>query len=297
MVIPTDQPMHDAGFRRRGCTCAYCRGVAAAYARRTRRLRAYGRWAGWQPAEPVRAHLQTLTQAGTNLRQIHRQTGISIEAIRRVRNGRCTRLTARVSAALLAAYPEPQWVAQVGIRRRAQALARMGYTIGIQAQMLGILASNYYDICSKQGRSRQWPRWKAQAQAELYDRLAFAPVPTGWKAEWCRRRATQWGWASPAAWWDGDTDTIDDPKAKPASITPAQRKRPSRSLDPDPDWEAVDKVLAGTGRWSTLNTADRAALVGQLLGNDWAPTRIAHHFGLSGTTITALVERVTEAAA
>ena len=74
-----------------------------------------------------------------------------------------------------------------------------------------------------------------------------------------------------------------------------KRGRPGRSPDPDPDLEAVDEVLAGRLPWAALNDADRDSLVRRCLDNGWPPSRIAHRVGLSGTTMTAIVDRIRPA--
>src|SRR5579859_6976414 len=67
-----------------GCRCDACRAANRAHARRRARLTAYGQWHPFVDAEPVRDHIQALSQAGIGRRRVAALAGISDAALGRL---------------------------------------------------------------------------------------------------------------------------------------------------------------------------------------------------------------------
>lgn len=267
-----------------GCRCQPCRSANTTYQQQRRRNIAYGRWptAQYLDAAPVRAHLHQLQAAHIDLKHVATTAGLSTNTVWRIAAGRTTKVRPRIHAAILAINPrngDGPRVSYIGIQRRARALARLGWTITRQAQLLGISPCTYQEIVA--GIARVWPADKAAAVHALFTRLSWAPVPAGWIAERSRRNAQRAGWPPPAAW---DDDTIDDPATQPHPCNEPDR---SRRFDDDVDHVKVDAACAGTLPWSDLSRGEKTATVDQLAARRWTRTRMARHLHISGTTIAA----------
>lgn len=247
-----------------GCRCRPCRNANTTYARRRRRRIAYGQWPHLTDPTPARNHIATLHKAGTTLKTIAETTGLSTQTIWHIHSGRRKAITPHAAAAILAIQPPRT---QTGIRRRAQALARLGYTYPHQAQLLGIPHHTYKSIIT--GNTKTWPAHKTNAQTALFDRLAWAPLPTGWIAERCRRDAARKGFPPPAAW---DDDTIDDPAAVPDLGAPQ---------DNDIDDHAAPHGITTTN----LTRAQKKVAFAQLDAAGLTANQIAAQLGLSQRSI------------
>lgn len=132
---------------------------------------------------------------------------------------------------------QPAMVDSVGVVRRRQALAVMGYGLPELAPHFGVsprAVSNYMS----RGRVHRstLARWR-----QVYDLLSMTPGPNG-KA---RVDALRRGWVPPLAW---DDDTIDDPDATP-DLGP-QRARTRQDI-------AEDAVFLARTGMSTQGIAAR----------------------------------------
>jgi hypothetical protein len=98
----------------------------------------------------------------------------------------------------------PLSVDATGTRRRIQALAAIGWSMGEQSRRLG-----WHESMAHSLTKRRWviPGTAAKVAA-LYDELSMTPG-TNLRA---RNEAARKGWAVPLAW---DDDEIDDPAARP----------------------------------------------------------------------------------
>jgi len=99
----------------------------------------------------------------------------------------------------------PLSVDATGSRRRIQALAAIGWSLGEQSRRLGLNASMAHKITI---RSWVWPQTADKIRA-LYDELSMVPGPS----QRARNDAKRRGWLPPLAF---DDDTIDDPAARPS---------------------------------------------------------------------------------
>lgn len=113
----------------------------------------------------------------------------------------------------LAGLHEAAWVSAVGVVRRRQALAVMGYSLIDLAPHLGV---SWRAVSNYQRRPRVH-RSTFQRWCQVYDELSMTPGPS----KKAREEALRRGWASPLAW---DEGTIDDSAAVPDRGSRATRR-------------------------------------------------------------------------
>jgi hypothetical protein len=175
----------------------------------------------------TRTHVRTLRDLGWTYRQITHAARVPKGLPLKLDVGAITRLTPEWVAAILAVplmpcakrttrEPSPVDAARrqrtfdsVGMRRRVQALARMGWPSTEIAARCGVTRSTL------QMRIRQSSRVSyalVQRVAALYEELSETRGPSKATAA----KARQVGHAPPAAW---DKCTIDDPGAEPKSLS------------------------------------------------------------------------------
>lgn len=179
---------------------------------------AYGRWKTLKvDAEPVRAHVMALKDAGVGDRAIVELSGVSRSALQMLRRGRSglnrpprAEVLSRTAEKILA-IPLDVDNRRYGVRvdatgslRRLRALHAIGWTQTEIARRIGWTAQNLnrYFISDPDMINRG----TAVDIARLFDQLQLVPGPS----ERSRRHAKKLGWAPPLAW---DEDTIDDPLA------------------------------------------------------------------------------------
>lgn len=189
-----------------------------------RRLQAIGQWQSPDvDAEPVRAHLLALREAGMSQDAVIRRLSLPQSALKNVMygaNGRPPGRTVRreTAAAVLAFwptlddFPDAALIDATGTRRRAEALAVLGWSGSRLAPEIGMTKDNF-NTCL---RGRRVSARFARKVARLYDRLwsqkpEYHGVPSG-LASRIRTMAAASGFHGPLAW---DDDTIDDPRALP----------------------------------------------------------------------------------
>jgi len=181
---------------------------------------AYGRWTTLRvDAEPVRAHLTALREAGVGERRIVELSGVSRSALQIIRRGRLganrpprahvlSRTADRIMAIPLDVDNRSYGVRidATGSLRRIRALHAIGWTQTEIAHRIGSTLQNLnrYFISEPEKINRS----TAVSIARLFDQLQLIPGPS----ERARRHAKKLGWAPPLAW---DEDTIDDPAAMP----------------------------------------------------------------------------------
>lgn len=167
---------------------------------RRRRHGHYGRI----DATPVRKHILKLRKLGWTLRQIDDASGCKVASY--IASGRTRMVLHETAAKILAVKPIPQsrQLSGVGFRRRAEALAWMGWSQAEVAKRTGlsaagIISSSKRDIVA----SRVFGKMR-----DFYDRFKDIEGPSRLAAT----RARTAGYAPPVAW---DYADIDDPKARP----------------------------------------------------------------------------------
>jgi transposase-like protein len=183
----------------------------------------FGYRCSYVDAEPVRAHIAVLREAGMGLRHIARVAGINRKVIQYIVRGRPERgsgpnkrVTEATSAAILAvAVPQRDrdavaggdLVDAVGTVRRLQALVAWGYPrehLGIQLGWQG--RTSCTGNISKLMRSTRVCASTADRVDAIFRDLQLVP---GWSSR-ARNEGAKMGWALPMEW---DEDAIDDPSA------------------------------------------------------------------------------------
>lgn len=214
-------PEHGTVSRRKyhGCTCELCRQAWRDYERRVRRLQAYGRWEPFVDATATREHVQRLQDAGIGPKRLAELSGIGYATISTLVWGDKQRVRHATEAAILAvqpgldAYADGAVIDGTGTRRRIQALAVLGWSIPVQARLLGISRSSVQNINAGHGVYAA----TARKAVEVYEKLWDQPPPEVSLGERisagrARAEAARNGWAPPMAW---DEESIDDPAAEP----------------------------------------------------------------------------------
>ncbi|MEW2302045.1 hypothetical protein AB0958_19065 [Streptomyces sp. NPDC006655] len=202
--------------------------VRAALARRAReitRLKHYGRWDPWRDAEPVRAYVRKLMNAGVPRHVIADRSGVTLTMIDSLLYGNGeTPPTARMfteNAEKIMAYrptfddyPPGADYDATGSRRRLQALATLGWTRPALAARKGIHPVRLTTIMQKGTRTTSVAtvRIVRDLYNELWHRSPNEDEVPGWIQKRTRNDAASKEWHGPLAW---DDDTIDDPKARP----------------------------------------------------------------------------------
>lgn len=160
--------------------------------------------------DTARAHLLKLEELDWPTTAIERDSGLARATLRAIRSGRpILRVTERAVLVLpLVPYVSPKlMLPAVGMRRRHQALAWMGWTLADSAGKAGRSEESFCTMLLRGTVSYKY--WSGYAA--VYDELKDQQGPN----PRMRRLARLRGWAPPAAW---DDDTIDDPRAKPSGV-------------------------------------------------------------------------------
>ena len=188
----------------------------AAWARRRRRLIAYGRWEPTTHIDPtpVREHIANLRSFGISVKTIASIAGESnghvAEIIYPNHVAYLNGITAERAAKFLNIrfdldqIPSGRFVDAAGTRRRIEALMCAGWSQGHIGIELGVSRQSV----SKYRRNARVDSDTARAVRDLYDRLWGTQGPE----IRVRNKAAREGFAPALAW---DDDTIDDPNATP----------------------------------------------------------------------------------
>lgn len=192
---------------------------------------------------------------------------------------------------LYAAVRGREFVPAVGTRRRLQALAWAGWDTagrGVLSEAVWRRVANPpLDAAARKGRA---PKLRYQqrvfagthwAVRSAFQELSLQQGPSGWHAALARDR----GWAPGLAW---DSDSIDDPQARPVGV---DRGRWLGRAGDVVDDIAVELMLAGTPpKRSTIG--ERAEAVRVLTDRGHGPQYIAEHVGIDVRS----VERIRSSA-
>jgi hypothetical protein len=202
---------------------------------------AYGRWAPWAPAEPVREHVRRLRQIGCSYRGIAQAAGVSAATVcglvggepsrgrpapGRIRAGHASRLLA-----VTAGHISRGRRSAAGARLRLRALVAMGHAPPALARQLGAPAGRVGRVIS--GEARTVTPGMHAAVCGLYERLWDRRPPERTRQERlaasaARRRAARHNWPLAMAL---DDDRLDDP-----SYRPKAKWRPLADPDSMPVW-------------------------------------------------------------
>lgn len=237
-------PVPPHGTRRRyarGCRCGPCRSgnarEKAAYLRR----RARREWGAEPPAlvdaEPVRAYVRELQDAGAGPRQISAAAGVGHGTVARLlwgeRGQPPTRHVHLKTAERIMAVRAVDVIADgaqidgAGTARRLQALVAVGWTLSELGRRLRVAPSNMPRLVRGGKVTAGMARRVAELYRELWDQKP--PAETARQraaAERARRWAAERGWSPPAGW---DDDLIDLPEDELA----AELRRRARAMSDD----------------------------------------------------------------
>lgn len=209
------------------CRCRSCRDANSIIGAETARAQAYGTWAPYIDADPVRAHIAQLRAGGIGLKRIAAMSGVAHGTLwklvygkpradgRCIPSKRCRPGTAARIMALTARIEDlgpRRPVDATGTRRRMQALVAIGWSISRLGEQLAI-TNIHATIKHDQVYART-----AIAVRDLYARLWDTPPPETthrerYAASRSRNYAKAHGWLRPI-WWDDDT--IEDPTFLPS---------------------------------------------------------------------------------
>lgn len=191
-----------------GCRCWPCRLAMLEQVAESERNRAYGR-SRLVDAQPARAHLAQLREAGMGWPRIAELSGVERSIVRRIiwgkaRNGRketAQRITRDTEAALLAVTWDP---ADGGrpldgdpTARRLRALVALGWWTAELARATGYGQAHIDRILHGHPKHRRVRPGTARRVHALYKHLADTPPPIGPYADRARRQAREKGWQPP----------------------------------------------------------------------------------------------------
>ena len=232
------------------------------------------------PADPARAHVRALAEAGIGWKRAAELAGISTGAMSKLLYGGpgnrppTQRVRPETAAAILAVKPEQEALAPAaltdatGTHRRVQALAAAGWSQSKIGQRLGMSPANFATMMRRQ----QVTAATAAAARAVYDELWKQPPPeTGHRekiaAARARNHARAAGWAPPLAW---DDDVIDLPDGKPAE-----------------GWQRSSRT--------TRAAAELAEDAAELAAQGYTPEHSAGRLGVSRAALDKAVSRAREA--
>jgi len=276
------------------CRCQPCCAANSEYEKQRSRAKAYGRpTTVLVDAEPVRAHVQAVLASGVGWKRLARVAQVHSSAVSRLLYGRrrpggrqeppTKRMRPEVAQALLA-VPTPEvrqlpggvTVDGTGTRRRLQALAIIGWSIGRLAVEADV------DRQSLDGALAGRPvlARNAQAVAAVYDRLWNRPPTASDRHQQggitrTINQAKRADWASPLAW---DDESIDDPQARPNRGV-ALRQVQGIAFDEI----AVERSMSGDQ--VSLRPVERAEVVHRLTAAGYTASDIAARVGIDARSV------------
>lgn len=204
------------------CRCLPCAAAVREYEQNRIRQHAYGRWNNYVDAEPARAHIRSLMDAGMGLKRIVAVGGSSQGQLWKLLYGKkCAdgsqtpskRLRKDVAERLLAIQLDLADGAKisvedaVGVRRRVRALVALGWSQSKLAERLGITRANFHLASDARGVTVATMR----AVEALYNELSMVlPPEVTHRDKIAASRARSYskarGWKPPLAY---DDDLID----------------------------------------------------------------------------------------
>lgn len=269
------------------CRCAPCKEHNAAAERHRSRMKAYGRYDnGLVDAAPAREHIRYLQTFGYGYRRIAELSGVGNTAIESLLYGRkgvagdprfgeaLKRITRTKADKILAVHPTISTLAggtrisSRGTQRRIQALARVGWSMSKQADIIGMEPTNLHRILHNTTVTVTTHRAVETMFTELWNQTPERV--TQWDQTAYTRTvnfAKRHKWVSPLAW-----DDIDNDPAPPVAE----------------QLTAVDDMaveLAVSGHPVRLRTEERLEAVRRLHAMRWSDTRIAERLGYTSRTV------------
>ena len=193
-----DHPKYVAG-------CEGCQAQNRAYLRAWKQGHRMGHMVD---ATPAREHIVTLVEAGYNLSSIARRSGVSLSAIYNLAKGANPTIHMDTSEAILGTRRgDAVMVPAVGVHRRLQHLALMGWSTSRLAEELGVTQPMVSLLML--GRTRQ-------THVTTFERVVRF-FSAHWQVDGGSNRAKGYarrnGYVTAAAW-----DDIDNPRERPKGV-------------------------------------------------------------------------------
>jgi hypothetical protein len=268
------------------CRCTQCRAANSAASKTAYRDRVLGRSAPFIDASPVRAHIETLREAGIGFERIAQLAGISSSHVRELvphaRTGRrpIQRVRPETAQRLLAIAvtdanrASRSHVDVTGTRRRLQALVAIGWTQQALAAELGRSTSSL----TRSMTSETVTAGTACLVGELYEHLWDKQPKHATNDELAainaaRALAASRGWPPPMAW--------DNIAADPGPY--------SNTLEPTDELDeiAIERAVAGDGmRLEHLTLAEQNEVVRRLTDGGKSIRDIADQLATTRRTVS-----------
>jgi len=162
-------------------------------------------------------------------------------------------------------------------RRRAQALAAIGWSLSEQARRVGCQHKHYSPLLTAPTVTARM----ARAVRDMYEELSMVPAPAGGSATRTRRMAAARGWLPPLEWNDIDAaepapNTVDDPGDVVDEVA-VERALAGERVELT-DAELVAVLQAGTARGEPLSQLSNRLGINyfgarKMLGGEMTPQR------------------------
>lgn len=288
--MPEPTPCENCGRPYRPLRRGFCNRCDA------KRRGRHGYQCSYVDAQPARAHLVALRQAGMGLRRISEITGISRKTLMNLATGRSDRgsapsrrLAATTAAAILAAdIPDAphdqvaggQLVDAIGTVRRMQSLVAYGYPRRYLADRLGIAARQATALCDP--ATLRVTATTHRRVASLFAELEATPGPS----QRARDDGARRGWEVPLAWDERDIDrftiTTDQPDRAVPGPNALERYAELRFLGYS-DQQIADREGIAVESLHVRLTRARAALAAAIEARA-AETPLRHACAIPGCT-------------
>lgn len=216
------------------CRCTDCRD-AVRRAKKIQELRRRRGHDSYLTRNTVATHLRTLLDNGWTGQMVADAAQISRKTVWNILNSDVATVrhdTARAVLALAVTRRPDGTVPSVGTRRRAHALAAMGWPLSWIAEQAGLSFTGLRDISA--GRTKSVKGTYRDAIEALYRTHSMRPGPS----QVARRTALRKGWVTAAAW---DGAAIDDPSADPELSPETSLNRDELAAIRRADVEHLDK--------------------------------------------------------
>lgn len=241
-------------YSRGKCRCFPCRLAYATYDKR-RRANAAAGIIERVSVKPAKRHLRAWkTKTGAGLDTFAKLSGVGKRTLFDVQHGRRDLISRHTDSAIRAVplkavrVPDRNEVDVTVTRRKAQALAAIGWSLTWQSTELNRIPTNYFrSILSHSVVTRQ----TADAVDALYRELHLTPGPSNRAKIGARKR----GWPPPLAY-----DDIDDPNETPRTTTSPSSPRRSSSRHEDVDQVVVERLMRGERIFATRAEQEEAVL-------------------------------------
>jgi hypothetical protein len=202
------------------CRCLKCTVRMNAWEANRRRQKAYGTWNPWADAEPVRAHVQAVLDAGLTRAQVAAAAPVNAKVIDHLLDNSSRRIRPANATALLGvqvpAIPPAGGVALTDAtrpRRELQALIAGGWPMSHLVRRSRLDLHTIVDIIYGRRQARAGTAHTIHVlYGQLWDQFPAEHGVRPHDIARSQRTAAKHHWAPALAW---DDDTIADPEAQP----------------------------------------------------------------------------------